>query len=478
MLRENFAAGTATTWKRSLSSTSLTALAAGAAVGFTALVTVGLLNVEYRNSSAHLALETANASIAVLVSYLLYGRLRRRNDQRDLFMSQGLALLAAASLTSTALLMIGQSDLTGKLYVWLPLAARLVGATLLAAGAVSRASRRVNPRWSRWSLVLPACIFLVLAVLLRAVAGDLTVPTSSTASPPEAVGLSMPLHSMFSVAQIYLAFCFAVTSLACARAAGGTHDELMRWLAPACAFACFACLNFLLFPSILSEWLYTGDLLRTAFYLLLLVGAAREIRQYWVSHAAGAVMEDRRRLARELHDGVVQELGYIKSEVGPLSAVDGARRTRILGACDRALDEARQAIEVMGSSMPEPLGFALHRAVRQVAERYDIAVELDLDDTVTAASDQRHSLLRIVREAVSNAARHGKADRIHLELSKRGGERQLKISDDGTGFDVAEAGTRRAGFGLTSMRERAENLPGTFGLSSGTGQGTTVTVRW
>lgn len=234
----------------------------------------------------------------------------------------------------------------------------------------------------------------------------------------------------------------------------------MRWLAPACAFACFACLNFLLFPSIISQWLYTGDLLRTAFYLLLLVGAAREIRQYWVAHADAAVMEDRRRLARDLHDGVVQEIGYIKFEVGPLSVVDGARSTRIMGACDRALDEARQAIEVMGSSMREPLGFALHRAVRQVAERYDIAVELDLDDTVTAASDQRHSLLRIVREAVSNAARHGKANWIHVELGRRGGERQLIISDDGIGFDVAKAGTRRTGFGLTSMRERAENLPG------------------
>jgi signal transduction histidine kinase len=237
-------------------------------------------------------------------------------------------------------------------------------------------------------------------------------------------------------------------------------------------------LNYVLYPSIYSEWIYAGDFFRTVFYLLLLLGAAREIGHYWAAQAELAVMEDRRRLARELHDGVVQELAYIRSEIWPLSRLDGTRCTRVLVACDRALDEARQAIEAMGSSASEPLGFTLHRAVRQVAERYGVAVEFDLDDTVAATQDQRHALLRIAREAVTNAARHGGGTRIRVQLDTDPQEqRRLIIADNGTGFDVGHATAAPTGYGLISMRERAENLPGQFCLQSQPSR-TTITVTW
>ena len=70
----------------------------------------------------------------------------------------------------------------------------------------------------------------------------------------------------------------------------------------------------MLFPSLYTDWLYTGDFLRTGAYLLLLIGAVSEIQHYWHVQAELAVLDDRRRLARELHDGVIQELAYIKSE--------------------------------------------------------------------------------------------------------------------------------------------------------------------
>jgi signal transduction histidine kinase len=273
--------------------------------------------------------------------------------------------------------------------------------------------------------------------------------------------------------------CFGVAAYLFTSQAQHDGDELIRWLGPACTLAAFARLNFVIFPSLYSQWLYTGDGLRTAFYLALLVGAFREIGAYWEAQASAAVVEDRRRLARELHDGVVQELGYIRAESSALRSLKVERSDRIVSACDRALDEARQAVEAMGSvDTDEPLGFAIHRAARQVASRFGVALELDLDEMVTVEPEQRNALLRIVREAVSNAARHGGAQRVRVEM---GGGKEgcwLRISDNGSGFEVPQAGRQRAGFGLTSMRERAEGLPGRFHLESTSGVGTIVVVRW
>jgi signal transduction histidine kinase len=86
----------------------------------------------------------------------------------------------------------------------------------------------------------------------------------------------------------------------------------------------------------------------------------------------------------------------------------------------------------------------------------------------------RDSLVRIVREAVSNAARHGAAEVIELELH---GPHPLvlRVNDDGRGFDVAAV--NGSGFGLTSMRERAEHLGGSLTLSSRPGHGTAVEIR-
>jgi signal transduction histidine kinase len=241
----------------------------------------------------------------------------------------------------------------------------------------------------------------------------------------------------------------------------------------------FARIDYLLFPSLYSEWIYPGDFLRLGFYLLLIVGAARELDQYWGAHSVAAVAEDRRRLARELHDGLMQELSYIRAATKKVMDADPTHAQQVIEACDRALDEARQAVEALGHSGHEPLGFALHRAARQVAERYGLSLEVELDDTTTATHEQRHALLRILREAMSNAARHGQATRVCLELTSDSVQgRRVLISDDGSGFDVVSALARPTGYGLTSMRERAKGLPGSLDVRSLEAGGTTITIRW
>ncbi len=450
-------------------------LAATLAALLTCLTLADAVSFEYRNAAAHLVLDTVDACIALLVSYLLYGRLLRTRRFEDLLLVQGLVLLALASVGTSVVVLSSVDGRGERLEFWLALTLQVVAAAFVAAASAA-GRERVLQHVSVVRLLTPvAALLATFLVGLGSVSSILP-----RALEPDRAPTLLSGHVTLVAAQLFTAACFFTAGYLFTEQARGRADHLLRLLGPACVLAGFARINYVLVPSVYSQWLYTGDVLRTAFYLVLLIGAAREIRAYWGSQAQAAVLEDRRRVARELHDGVVQELSYIRSESGALRTLDPPRTERILGACDRALDEARQAVEAMGRSVEEePLGFALHRAAGQVADRFDVALELELDDTVTADGRQRHALLRIVREAVGNAARHGEATHVKIELQRLPNTQyRLVVSDDGRGFDVPAAMSHRRGFGLTSMRERSESLPGAFEVESSPGAGSTVRVTW
>lgn len=471
------------------SSTRLTA--AGWAVG--ALVTglilgTPLLDSGYHSPSAHLALDSVDACIALLVAYLVFGRYVRQRRVPDLLLANGLLLLAVPGLGLSFAAEALSGSLPGTLDIWLPLTIRVMGALLIAAAALAglRRTRGFDP--ARQSRALPAAVAVaVVAVCLVLWNARLRLPIALNADyiPSSLHFATGDGHPLLPLAQGVAAAGFFVASIAFTAQSQRRTDELLRWLGPACALAAFARVNYMLFPSLYTDWLYTGDLLRAGSYVLLLVGATRELRQYWNSQSLAAVLDDRRRLARELHDGVIQELAYIRSEshLIPADAAAGIvsaelTAARIIAACDRALDETRAAVQALGHAGDEPLGFMLHRAAREMAERYTVRLEVDLDDSISASQDQKHALMRITREAVSNAVRHGKAERVLLRLGLDDGRRHLTIRDDGQGFDVAATIARNAGYGLVSMRERARALPGSLNVAAESGQGSVVTVTW
>lgn len=426
----------------------------------------------YFSPSLHLVLNSVDACIALLLAFLLHGRFVRSRRLQDLLLAEGLLLLAVAGLGLTLLLDLFDGFRPGTLDVWLPLTLRVTGAVLIVAAALvgGRPADRLRRPWA-WTGPTLAVGAAVTLWLLRD-----HLPLALDQSPPTSAQRSVITgHTLLVALQALAAVCFFIASAAFTRQAVRRHDELLRWLGPACALGGFARVNYVLFPSLYTDWLYTGDLLRTASYLLLLVGASREIGQYWSAYSRAAVLEDRRRLARELHDGVMQELTYIRAEAKDLTGDEQATE-RIVGACDRALDEARAAVDALGRASDEPLGFLLHRGAQQVAERYGGHVVVHLDDAVDVRHSQRHALVRITLEAVSNAIRHGHAENVRIRLTRDGQQHRLVVQDDGVGFDpAATAGT---GYGLTSMRERAQALPGTFDVESAPGRGTAVTVTW
>lgn len=448
-----------------------------------ALVTVAValspvLYFAYDRPELHLILETAEGLIGLLVVYLLTGRVRESRRLSDVLLLYALAVLSVTNLVSTvpaAFLAANVEALTTSGPLW----TRLIGTFAFATAAFLPFTRRV--RQSTTATVAAAVATVAVGVIVAQLAEPL-LPDLVSATTPRADLSHADLrgHPAVHLTQLASAALFALASFGFLRRAERHGDELMAWIAAAAIVNAFARVNYFLFPSLYSEYVYSGDVLRLVSYLLLLVGASREIRSYWQRAADSAVEAERRKIARDLHDGLAQELSFVATQVrrlGRRPEVAGVQLQleRIASASQRALDESRRAIDYLVQPHDEPLGTLLAHAAEQVAGRSGARVRATADDDVEVVPDVAEQLVRIVREAVTNATRHGEARTIDLAVHDGEGL-LLRIVDDGVGFDP-DATDARTGFGLTSMRERAERIGGVLVLRSELGQGTTVEVR-
>jgi signal transduction histidine kinase len=184
--------------------------------------------------------------------------------------------------------------------------------------------------------------------------------------------------------------------------------------------------------------------------------------------AEDAVRRERRRVARELHDGLAPELAFI---VRRARASENGRELAI--AAERALLESRRAISALRRDGPEPLHRALADGLADLSLRLGRTIDVDLLPSRDVLPAQRDALVAIAREAVANAVRHAKAENVRVELNGVG-RVYLRVSDDGVGFDAQEHGGD--GFGLVGMRERAEAIGAILTVSSRAGGGTSIEV--
>lgn len=428
----------------------------------------------FRNPALHLVLDSVDSSVALLVAYLLHGRFRRSRLVRDLLLAQGLLILALAGFGAMLTSRVLAPERPETFDVWLPVSMRVIGALVILGAAL--AGQRHAGSAARWTGRALPWLVIGVATLVLWISAD-QLPAALGQPPASAQRPVIDGHPVLLATQAGTAAAFMVASIGFTLQARRRPDPLIIALGPALGLGAFARVNYLLFPSLYTDWVYAGDLMRTGCYVVLLAGAAREISRYWSAQARAAVLEDRRRLARELHDGLVQELGFIRAEAHRV-AVDPTAGGRIIASADRALDESRAAVDALGTASGQPLGLLVHRAARQVAERYGGRVEVDLDDSVDADTEQQYALVRITREAVSNALRHGSAGHVMVHLSADDQGRRLVVRDDGKGFDADGLRPHASGYGITSMRERAAALPGSLRIRSRPGDGTQVEVIW
>ena len=439
---------------------------AGAAAALTAATSlVPGFTLAYSSPQLHIALETATALISFLVAYLVYGRFRERKRLDDLVLASALVLIASTSLVFSAVPHTVPAEGARNFSVWASVGGAVLGALTLALAAFAPAKRVSSPR--RATVIAALCCVgaLIATASVVGLFANGVDPDIPLALAPDAAHRPILLgHHFLLGTQIVGVLLFIAAALGFIQRGERDNDELMRWFAAGAALSAFARFNYFLFPSLYSDWVFTGDFLRLGFCLLLLAGAAREIGSYWRRLASMAILEERRRIARELHDGVAQELAYIVAESsGSLAA-----------AAERALDESRRAIAALTRPVDEPLEVALVQAAEEVAGRVGVQLRIDVGKGAEVSPDEREALIRIVREAITNAGRHGGAENVSVELSNGNGT-LLRIADDGTGFDTRH--TRVGGFGLVSMRERTEALGGRFKLSSDAGEGTRIEVH-
>jgi signal transduction histidine kinase len=187
-----------------------------------------------------------------------------------------------------------------------------------------------------------------------------------------------------------------------------------------------------------------------------------------------AVRAERRRIARDLHDGMAQELAFIAMQARELAARGGAGEERLVEAAERALRELRRAIHDLADDGDAALSDAVSRTAEELAGRSGASLVTNVDARAQARPEVRAALLRILREAVWNGIRHGGATAFEVDLCARDGLR-LRVADNGSGFYPPAA--RRAGLGLASMKERARALGGDVGIRSRPGWGCELEVR-
>ena len=428
----------------------------------------------HRSAPAHAALEGAVTVIASLAALLVLGRFRRIATLPDLALAGALALLALSNLLFWMIPTL-EGALLSRFEIWSRLGGSFMAACVLSAAAFAPTRGIARPARGAALVFVGSVCALAVVVIAAATLGPHLDPGIDPDLSPGASGrpriLGHPLLLGMQLGIMVLNFCAAAGF---ARRAG--RDELMLWLAAAAVLAGFARLNYFLFPSIHSDWVYIGDIQRLGFYLLLFVGAAREIAAYQRALARTAVAGERKRMARDLHDGLAQELAYISRETRRLArgGPEAPALNRLSQAADRALDESRDAIVALASQVDEPLGVAVARAAEEVAGRAGATVRVQLAPDLDVPRPAREALVRIVREAVTNATRHGGAGRIAIALERSDGV-TLTVGDDGTGF-YAEAANGSGGFGLTSMRERAQELGGELSVVSYPGGGAEVRV--
>jgi len=193
-----------------------------------------------------------------------------------------------------------------------------------------------------------------------------------------------------------------------------------------------------------------------------------------------ALLEDRERIAKELHDGVIQSLFAVGMGLQGTAALAkdediGGRIESAVEEIDRAIRDLRNYIFGLrpGILADRQLDQALRDLVEEFSIRTDVVTVVDVDEEVAAElSGRAGDVVQFVREALSNVGRHAAATTCRVSL-RRGsnGEAVLEVDDDGRGFDPADA---TEGMGLANLRERARALNGSIRVDSRPGDGTVV----
>jgi signal transduction histidine kinase len=405
---------------------------------------------------------TARAMAEIFVGYLAGQRFVRTASRKDFGVAVGVGIMAVADVG----FVLTRATLTpdgGSAAAVLPY--HFVGAGVLAVAAL--APRQAMFRRPRRYMILAAVAAVALVLLLLAELG--VIP-----------GLGVrPGAEPQDVALLRLATCalFVVAAVGLAGKRDMRAEPLTLWLGVAAFLAALAQLQRFAEPAPVLTMLTWVHVFQVGVVLALLVGSLGEVRDYHRRLAELAVTDERRRVARELHDGLAQEVAFIASQSKYLAGQSGDQRlTDIAVAAERALDDSRAVVGALTRASRVPLSASIALQAQEFARRWGLSVQLALEPEVDLTPEKEQAILRIVGEALSNAAHHAHASTVNIQLGYRNGPLLVAVSDDGHGFDAEAERIAARGFGLRNMCERARLVGGDVRFVSEPGHGTRVEI--
>lgn len=202
-----------------------------------------------------------------------------------------------------------------------------------------------------------------------------------------------------------------------------------------------------------------------------------------------SIFEERRRLAREIHDGVAQSLGYLNLKTKLINEAISSQNTAqaltdlsdIQETVKNTYEDIRESIDQLSTETGSlPIVSSLANHIREFSKKYSIEVQFDVAKafpTLSPVADLQ--LLRITQEALTNVRRHATANKIEvkLEYTSETGTMLLTVKDNGQGFSLSDQEISTPSYhGLKIIKERAEGLGGRLDISSTPGKGTTIAI--
>jgi PAS domain S-box-containing protein len=220
--------------------------------------------------------------------------------------------------------------------------------------------------------------------------------------------------------------------------------------------------------------------------------ANREKLRSLANRLTVAEEQERRRIARELHDRVIQHMAISKIKIEKFFNTVGCDSTdepkaEIVNLLDQVIGDARSVLFEISPPIISLLGFG--EAVRWLADRFSTTHQIPCEVRLSGVDDTGNGdpieeeiqivLFQSIREMLNNIAKYSEADRVDLLVSRKNGNINLRVEDDGVGFDPEETGIRTdtlSGFGLFSIRERVNYFGGEFEIDSAPGQGARLSL--
>jgi signal transduction histidine kinase len=408
-----------------------------------------ILPVHLSSSGLRAAIETMVMVASLLTAVLLLARFRQTRQLRDLMLFFVVVSVALADFPSSVLPALIGADAVNP-----GDAAHVVSHVLVAAALAATAwapARLVVHRISR-----PKLFSGMLAVTLVASLALLDHP----GGPHRALAATSG-HPLAFALETACVLVLAATAIRFLRS-GAYPEPEATLLAGTTLLLGAARLQYVAMPAVSSDWVTPALMFRALAYGALLVVAWCQYRRARRDAAEAALVAERERIARDLHDSLAQDLAFIAAHSDRLASEAGVEHPLTIAA-RRALAVSRTTIIDLAASTAPSTAAALQQVAGEMRGRFDVRIDVLVaaDAARDVDPESRQELVRIAREGISNAIRHGGARHVTVELGSKAHGVLLRITDDGCGIGsaAAEAGGG-TGLGLPTMRARAALLGG------------------